>query len=42
LLVARRIGQIELGSYAHHRYLTRHGTPNSTADFAHHVLIGFD
>jgi DNA-binding transcriptional LysR family regulator len=27
LLVARRVGQIELGMYAHQRYLSRHGTP---------------
>jgi DNA-binding transcriptional LysR family regulator len=42
LLVARRIGQIELGLYAHQRYLARHGTPKSMADVAHHALIGFD
>ena len=42
LLVARRVGQIELGLYAHRRYLSRHGTPNSMADVAHHALIGFD
>ena len=42
LLVARRIGQIELGMFAHQRYLSRRGTPNSMADVAHHALIGFD
>jgi DNA-binding transcriptional LysR family regulator len=42
LLVARRVGQIELGMYAHQRYLSRHGTPKSMADVAHHALIGFD
>jgi DNA-binding transcriptional LysR family regulator len=42
LLVARRVGQIELGIYAHQRYLSRHGTPTSLADVAHHALIGFD
>jgi DNA-binding transcriptional LysR family regulator len=42
LLVARRVGKIELGIYAHRRYLARHGTPNSMADLAHHALIGFD
>jgi len=42
LLVARRVGQIELGLHAHERYLSRHGTPNSMADLAHHALIGFD
>jgi DNA-binding transcriptional LysR family regulator len=42
LLVARRVGQIELGLFAHQRYLARHGTPKSMADVAHHALIGFD
>jgi DNA-binding transcriptional LysR family regulator len=42
LLVARRIGVIELGLYAHQRYLSREGTPHSMADLAHHALIGFD
>jgi DNA-binding transcriptional LysR family regulator len=42
LLVARRVGHIELGLYAHQRYLSRHGTPKSMADVAHHALIGFD
>jgi DNA-binding transcriptional LysR family regulator len=42
LLVARRIGQIELGLHAHKRYLARHGTPGTVADLAKHSLIGFD
>jgi DNA-binding transcriptional LysR family regulator len=42
LLVARRVGQIKLGLYAHQRYLTRHGTPSTIADLAEHSLIGFD
>jgi DNA-binding transcriptional LysR family regulator len=42
LLVARRVGQIELGLHAHQRYLSRHGTPNTMADLANHSLIGFD
>jgi DNA-binding transcriptional LysR family regulator len=42
LLVARRIGQIELGLHAHQRYLARHGTPNSMIALAEHALIGFD
>jgi DNA-binding transcriptional LysR family regulator len=42
LLVARRIGQIELGLCAHQRYLSHRGTPNSMADLARHALIGFD
>jgi DNA-binding transcriptional LysR family regulator len=42
LLVARRVGQIELGLHAHRRYLSRHGTPSSMAELADHALIGFD
>ncbi|SDP91431.1 DNA-binding transcriptional regulator, LysR family [Rhodoferax sp. OV413] len=42
LLVARRIGQVELGLHAHQRYLEQHGTPRSLADLAQHALIGFD
>ncbi len=42
LLVARRVGQIELGLHAHQRYLSRYGTPNTIADLANHALIGFD
>jgi DNA-binding transcriptional LysR family regulator len=42
LLVARRVGQIELGLHAHRRYLSRYGTPNTIADLADHALIGFD
>jgi len=42
LLVARRVGQIELGLHAHRRYLSRHGAPGSMAELAEHALIGFD
>jgi DNA-binding transcriptional LysR family regulator len=42
LLVARRIGEVELGLHAHQRYLEQHGTPRSLADLAQHALIGFD
>jgi DNA-binding transcriptional LysR family regulator len=42
LLVARRVGRIELGMFAHQRYLSRAGTPNTMADLAEHALIGFD
>ena len=42
LLVARRIGSIELGLHAHRQYLERHGTPQTLPDLAQHALIGFD
>ncbi|HSY96106.1 MAG TPA: LysR family transcriptional regulator [Steroidobacteraceae bacterium] len=42
LLVARRLGQIELGLYAHQHYIERHGVPGNIAELAKHSLIGFD
>jgi len=42
LLVARRIGAIEIGLFAHRDYLAGHGTPKSMADVTRHALIGFD
>jgi DNA-binding transcriptional LysR family regulator len=41
-LIARRIGQVSLGMYAHKKYLRKHGTPTELADLSHHALIGFD
>jgi DNA-binding transcriptional LysR family regulator len=42
VLIARRIGDVELGLYAHKRYLERRGKPASLDDLANHALIGFD
>jgi len=41
-LVARRIGDVELGLYAHADYLQRCGMPQSTAELRAHALIGYD
>lgn len=41
-LVARRVGAIGIGLYAHRRYLKAHGTPRVMADLHGHALIGFD
>lgn len=41
-LVARRVGEIELGLHAHERYLQARGVPNDVEDLEHHSLIGFD
>jgi DNA-binding transcriptional LysR family regulator len=41
-LVARKIGRIALGLFAHRRYLERHGTPRTLDDVSRHSLIGFD
>jgi DNA-binding transcriptional LysR family regulator len=41
-LLARHIGSIPLGLFAHHHYLERHGEPKSIAELRQHKLIGFD
>ncbi|MGE6697389.1 LysR family transcriptional regulator [Hyphomonas sp. NPDC076900] len=41
-LLARKVGNVELGLFAHRDYLARHGTPNRLDDMAGHALIGFD
>lgn len=42
LLIARRVGVVALGFFAHRSYLARHGTPKTVPDLAGHALIGFD
>ena len=41
-LVAKRLGAVKLGMFAHRDYLRRHGTPQCIADLVSHSLIGFD
>lgn len=41
-LVARRIGQIEVGMHATAQYLARHGTPKSLTELQQHTIIGYD
>ncbi len=41
-LVARRIGDIELGFHAHRDYVARHGVPASVEELRGHSLVGFD
>jgi len=41
-LIARRVGDVELGFHAHKNYLHRHGAPQNWNDIAAHSLIGFD
>lgn len=41
-LVARRVGSIALGLYAHRDYLARRGVPTSLAALAGHDVIGYD
>ncbi|MRW82993.1 LysR family transcriptional regulator [Pseudoduganella sp. FT26W] len=42
VLVARRVGNIELGFHAHRSYLERHGTPHTWDEMSRHTLIGID
>lgn len=42
VLIARRIGNIELGLHAHKSYLKRHGTPSSWKELGSHTIIGID
>lgn len=41
-LVARKVGSITLGLFAHRDYLAQRGTPQTLADLAAHDLIGPD
>ena len=41
-LIARRVGTIPLGLYAHPSYIAAHGTPATLAELAQDRLIGFD
>lgn len=41
-LVAKRIGTVAIGLFAHKRYAEAHGLPRSVEALAHHSLIGFD
>ena len=41
-LVAKRIGKVTLGTYAHRDYLRRRGTPRQPAELLAHELVGTD
>ena len=41
-LIARRVGAVAVGLFAHKSYLARHGTPKSVSELGQHALIGFD
>ncbi len=41
-LLAQKVGEVKLGAFAHVDYVTRRGRPQSPADLANHILIGFD
>lgn len=41
-LVARRIGTVPIGLYAHRRYVEANGIPRAVEELARHPMIGFD
>ncbi|UCI07189.1 LysR family transcriptional regulator [Mesorhizobium sp. B1-1-8] len=41
-LIARRIGEVKLGLFAHRSYINAFGAPKTPADVSGHRLIGFD
>ena len=41
-LIAKKLGNVSVGIYAHKSYLARHGTPQQPEDLFHHALIGYD
>jgi DNA-binding transcriptional LysR family regulator len=41
-LIAKRVGDVKLGVFAHRDYLARYGEPKALSDADGHVLIGFD
>jgi len=41
-LLARQVGTVTIGLYAHRRYVERHGLPADLSEMAAHIMIGFD
>ncbi len=41
-LIAQHLGHVDLGLYAHERYLARHGAPSALSDLPRFHVIGFD
>jgi DNA-binding transcriptional LysR family regulator len=41
-LVAKKVGEVDLGFFATAKYLERHGMPGAMEDLDDHVIIGFD
>jgi hypothetical protein len=41
-LIAKRLGTVKVGFFAHRNYLARHGTPRGIGDLSRHAVIGFD
>ncbi len=41
-LIAKKVGEVDLGFYATPEYIARHGAPTSIEDLQNHPTIGFD
>jgi DNA-binding transcriptional LysR family regulator len=41
-LLARRLGGVPVGLYAHRNYLARHGMPRNLDELRQHAIVGFD
>jgi len=41
-LLAKHVGVVTIGLYAHRRYIERHGLPSGLEDLGKHIVIGFD
>ncbi|MCB1534910.1 MAG: LysR family transcriptional regulator [Rhodoblastus sp.] len=41
-ILARRIGAVQIGLYAHRRYIARAGAPRTLAEASRHAAIGYD
>ncbi len=41
-VIARKLGAVQIGLFAHESYLARRGTPQSFADMDHHDMVGLD
>ena len=41
-VIARKLGEVKTGLFAHESYVKRRGTPQSFADFPQHDMVGLD
>jgi len=41
-LIAKKVGKVALGLFAHRRYLEKHGEPQGPADIQSHTVLGMD
>jgi DNA-binding transcriptional LysR family regulator len=41
-LIARQVGRVDIGLFAHRRYLDAHGRPASVDELRRHTLVGYD